>query len=64
MVFLSERKCMSYYYVNVEILIESDSEDNARDSIESYIDNLVSNKKNNDLQDYTILTSELLETLD
>ena len=55
---------MSYYYVNVEILIESDSEDNARDSIESYIDNLVSNKKNNDLQDYTILTSELLETLD
>ena len=46
---------MSYYYVNVEILIESDNEVNARSDIESYIDNLVSNVKNKDLQDYAIL---------
>jgi len=46
---------MSYYYVNVQILIESDNEDNARSDIESYIDNLVSNVKNKDLQDYAIL---------
>jgi hypothetical protein len=54
---------MSYYTVNVQILIESDSEDNARDSIENYIDDLVSNYKNKDLQDYTIVDciSELEE---
>jgi len=46
---------MSYYYVNVEILIESDNQDNARDNIENYIDSLVSNVKNKDLQDYAIL---------
>ena len=46
---------MSYYYVNVQILIESDNEVNARSDIESYIDNLVSNNKNKDLQDYAIL---------
>jgi hypothetical protein len=51
---------MSYYYVNVEILIESDNEDNARDNIENYIDDLVSNKKNKDLQDYSILSCEEL----
>jgi hypothetical protein len=49
---------MSYYYVNVEILIESDNEDIARDNVENYIDNLVSN--NQDLQDYSILSCELL----
>lgn len=47
---------MPYYYVNVEILIESDNEDDARDNIENYIDNLVSN--NDDLQDYSILSCE------
>jgi hypothetical protein len=50
---------MSYYYVNVEILIESDNEDIARDIIENYIDNLVSN--NNDLQDYSLLTCKKLK---
>ena len=49
---------MPYYYVNVEILIKSDNEDNARDNVENYIDNLVSN--NDDLQDYSILSCEKL----
>jgi len=52
---------MSYYYVNVEILVKSDNQDNARDIIENCIDDLVSN--NNDLQDYTILScDELVES--
>jgi hypothetical protein len=50
---------MSYYTVNVEILIESDNEDNARDNVENYIDDLVSN--NNELQDYSILTCKKLK---
>ena len=53
---------MSYYYVNVEILVKSDNQDNARDNIENYIDDLVSN--NNDLQDYSILScNELVESV-
>ena len=51
---------MSYYYVNVEILVKSDNQDNARDIIENCIDDLVSNKKNKDLQDYSILSCEAL----
>ena len=50
---------MSYYYVNVEILVSTDNKDNARDIIENYIDDLVSN--NDDLQDYTIISCEELE---
>ena len=42
-----------YYTVKVEIMIESDSDYNAKDDIESYIDNLVSNIK--ELQDYSII---------
>jgi len=61
MVFLSG-EIMSYYYVNVEILVKSDNQDNARDNIENYIDDLVSN--NNDLQDYSILScNELVESV-
>ena len=45
---------MSYYTVTVEILIKSDNEDIARDNVENYIDDLVSN--NDDLQDYSLLT--------
>jgi hypothetical protein len=45
---------MSYYSVYVEILVKSDKKDNAKDIIENYIDDLVSN--NNDLQDYSLLT--------
>ena len=52
---------MSYYYINVEILIESDNEVNARDNIENYIDNLVS--KYTDLQDYSILNCEAVEEI-
>ena len=50
---------MSYYTVNVEILVKSDNQDNARDIIENYIDDLVSN--NNDLQDYSLLTCKKLK---
>ena len=46
---------MSYYTVTVEIVIKSDNEVIARDNIENYIDDLVSNYKNKDLQDYTIV---------
>jgi hypothetical protein len=53
--FLNERKIMSYYTVTVEIVIKSDNEVDARDNIENYIDDLVSNYKNKDLQDYTIV---------
>ena len=54
---------MSYYTVTVEILVSTDNKDNARDIIENYIDDLVSNYKNKDLQDYTIVNciSELEE---
>ena len=52
--FLSEGNIMSYYSVYVEILVKSDKKDNAKDIIENYIDDLVSN--NNDLQDYSLLT--------
>jgi hypothetical protein len=57
--FLSEGNIMSYYTVNVEILVKSDNQDNARDIIENYIDDLVSN--NNDLQDYSILICKKLK---
>jgi hypothetical protein len=51
---------MAYYTVTVEILIESDNEDDARDAIENYIDDLVT-PSNYDLQDYTIVNSEELK---
>jgi hypothetical protein len=52
---------MPYYSVTVEILVESNSEAEARDTIENYVDDLVSNKKNKDLQDYYIVSGEELK---
>ena len=59
MVFLSEGNIMSYYTVNVEILVSTDNKDNARDIIENYLFDLVSN--NDDLQDYSLLTCKKLK---
>jgi hypothetical protein len=39
-----------YYTVNVEILVKADSEADAFDVVESYVDDMVSNT--NEVQDY------------